>query len=110
MNKKNYYGYALDLPKDDKRRPKYKKQRKERGFDDTETWSLNMSWAGYFAPRLRRLIEIQEDFIKEPYEDYFNELKSLADACERYNEDCWDEEALKTIREIFPKVSPWLWW
>ena len=62
------------------------------------------------APRLRRLSEIQKDFIVEPYEGYFTKLETLANAFEMYNEDSWNKEALETIQKIFPEVFPYLWW
>src|ERR1035437_1925660 len=54
---KNYYGYAYNLPKDDDRLKEFKLQRNERGFDDTETWSLYSSIAYYTLPRLKRFRE-----------------------------------------------------
>lgn len=51
------YGYASELPRDDKRHPKYKKQRAERGFDGTELWNLDTTFAKFMAPRLRAFAE-----------------------------------------------------
>jgi hypothetical protein len=110
INKKNYYGHVLDLDKGDERIEKYNKQRKEDGFDDTETWSLNSSISAYMVPRLRRLIEIQEENILEPYEGYFLELKLLLLSLDSYKKDSWDSEAIKNIQILFPKVFPYLWW
>jgi len=110
INEKNYYGCALDLPSDDDRLLKYKEQRKEHGFDDTETWNLNMSMAKFMSPRLKRLLEIQEGLIKEPYKGYFSEVRELAEAFDSYGEDSWNTEALETITKKFGKVFPYLWW
>ncbi len=38
--------------KDDKRENKYSKQRIERGFDDSELWSLDCTIANFILPRL----------------------------------------------------------
>ena len=38
--------------KDDKREEKFIKQRLQRGFDDTETWSLRDTIADFVVPRL----------------------------------------------------------
>lgn len=46
------YGCSKDLRKD-KRQEKWKKQRKKRGFDDTELWSLDQSLAMHILPRLK---------------------------------------------------------
>lgn len=42
----------------DKRFDKYQKQRMNRGFDDSETWSLDSVIASFIVPRLKRYKEI----------------------------------------------------
>ena len=54
----NYYGFAWELRKDDYRHPKFKEQRKERGFDDTETWCLDSTITSFVLPRLERFKEL----------------------------------------------------
>jgi hypothetical protein len=44
-------GYAHEL-KGDKRLPKFKKQRKSWGFDETELWSLDETILKFLIPRL----------------------------------------------------------
>ncbi len=44
--------------KDDKREKKFIKQRLQRGFDDTETWSLRDTIANFVVPRLERYNEL----------------------------------------------------
>jgi len=39
----------------------FKKQRIERGFDDSETWSLCNTICSFIIPRLERYIEIRKD-------------------------------------------------
>ena len=50
--------------KDDKREIDFIKQRLERGFDDSETWSLRDTIALFILPRLKRYQEIANDFLK----------------------------------------------
>lgn len=52
---------------DDPREPKYKKQRLERGFDDSEAiWSLDCTIAKFVLPRLKAFYEYEKnDAIKE---------------------------------------------
>jgi hypothetical protein len=45
--------------KGDKREEVYSKQRIERGFDDSETWSLDTTIAYFILPRLKRFREIK---------------------------------------------------
>lgn len=42
----------------DNREEEFKKQRMERGFDDSETWSLRDTFANFMLPRLKRFKEI----------------------------------------------------
>lgn len=51
-----YYGF--DISENDERYDKFKKQREERGFDDTETWSLDVTFAKFLVPRLKRFKEL----------------------------------------------------
>ena len=41
------------VPEDDERQKKWKKQRKRRGFDDTELWSLDCTIVAFILPRLK---------------------------------------------------------
>jgi hypothetical protein len=47
------YGVSDRLPKNDKRHPDLKKQRRELGFDETEFWSLDLAVAKFMLPRLK---------------------------------------------------------
>lgn len=56
------YGLSENLPKDDKRQKKWKKQRKERGFDDTELWALDSSITKFILPRLKAFKESKASY------------------------------------------------
>lgn len=43
----------------DNREPDFSKQRIERGFDDSETWSLDTTISKFIVPRLRRFNEVK---------------------------------------------------
>lgn len=77
----NYYGYAFEDPKrgyneefletkegkkeikkTEKSKKKLRKQIKERGFDDSECWNLDMTIAQFVLPRLKRLKEITHGY------------------------------------------------
>jgi hypothetical protein len=51
--------------KDDPREEKFRIQRMERGFDDTETWSLRDTIGNFIIPRLKRYGEIVKDVIED---------------------------------------------
>ena len=40
---------------------KYKQQRFENGFDDTETWHIDRTLALFIIPRLKRFIEVNNN-------------------------------------------------
>ena len=50
--------FSLTNKKDDKRESKFSEQRKEIGFDDSETWSLTDTIARFIIPRLKRFKEV----------------------------------------------------
>lgn len=47
--------------KDDERENQFRKQRMERGFDDSETWSLDYTVASFIIPRLERYQELANE-------------------------------------------------
>lgn len=55
---KFYHGHAFDKNTTKEERKLYAKQRKERGFDDTELWGFDVTLSRYLMPRLQRLKEI----------------------------------------------------
>ena len=62
--------------KDDKREEKFKKQREERGFDNSETWSLRDTYVNFMIPRLEVFIELT---IGCPMGMTFEEWKQILD-------------------------------
>lgn len=102
--------------KDDKREELYSKQRIERGFDDSETWSLRDSIALFIIPRLERYEEIASKFLEREPEliediDYFLKAMKLISRdggiC-IFNEE--EELIVEKGMESFPKVFMSLWW
>lgn len=122
-NNKIDYKY-LDIPnicfslteKDDKREIEFKKQRLERGFDDSETWSLRDTIANFIIPRLKRYEEITKDFLKrddELIQDIDSFIKSM-ELIARDNGSCIftkeEEKQMSEGLEKFPKIFMTLWW
>lgn len=46
------YGLSAEMSANDRRQEYWKKQREERGFDDTELWNLDVTIAKFILPRL----------------------------------------------------------
>lgn len=101
---------------DDDREPKMRLQRLERGFDDSETWSLRDTIARFIIPRLERYEEISKDFLKrEP--ELISDIESFLLAMKLISRDSgacmWSKEEEEQVTkglEAFPKVFMSLWW
>jgi len=109
-------------PNDHKTLEKYKKQREEQGFDDTETWHLDTTLALFLIPRLKRFIEVNNGFPNgETYESYTEKLKFIVKSFEEYYSNMYDKEASLEIEkerlenakqavELLSKLWFCLWW
>lgn len=101
---------------DDKREVHFKKQRIERGFDDSETWSLRDTIANFIIPRLERYEEIaNETIVRE--DELISQIKSVINAMKliaRDNGIClWNDEEKRIVEDglnNFSKVFMSLWW
>ena len=58
----------------DKREPEFKQQRIERGFDDSETWSLDFTIAKFVLPRLKRFKEVNNGYPEELGEEGWDKV------------------------------------
>ena len=102
--------------KDDKREIDFIKQRIERGFDDSETWSLRDTMALFILPRLKRYQEIVNGFFKRD-DELVNDIDCFIKAMElvsRDNGSCIhtpeEEKQMFEGLEKFPKIFMSLWW
>lgn len=101
---------------DDKRETELKKQRLERGFDDSETWSLRDTIANFIIPRLERYEEIANDFlVREP--ELIEEINKFLTAMKLVSRDGGsaiytdeEEKQLTEGLEVFPRIFMSLWW
>jgi hypothetical protein len=99
--------------KDDKREAEFVKQRIERGFDDSETWSLDFTIASFILPRLKRYQELVKDVFERDYE-LENDINSFIIALELIVDDgvvtLEEKETVERGLEKFPKIFMNLWW
>ena len=99
----------------DKRWGGMKKQRLSRGFDDSETWSLDYTISSFIAPRLERFIEIYKGFVDDSETQYVPKMEKALEAFKMYTneEDLFKEENYNKMMEglkCFAEVFPALWW
>ena len=109
--------------KDNTEKEKYKQQRFENGFDDTETWHMDRTIALFIIPRLKKFIEINNGIpIGETVESYNEKLRFIISAFEnyyatnKYYESVDDNERkqltddVKLAVEYLSKLWFELWW
>ena len=105
--------------KDDDREEKFSKQRIERGFDDSETWSLRDTIANFILPRLKAFNEItfSRPADLEDISEWNDILNKMCKSFEYVARDkgmfiLTDEEyeEYKEGMELFKKYFLDLWW
>lgn len=118
----NCFSIAEDCYKDDpKKLEHYKKQREEQGFDDTETWHLDKTFALFIVPRLKRFLEVNNGFPSGETEESYNEkinyiIKSFEDYYHNeYEHSSLDDEKVKlenakSAVEFLHDLWFHLWW
>ena len=98
---KNNFSIAEEVYKDEPEKlEKYKKQRDEIGFDDTETWHLDKTVALFLIPRLKRYIQVNNGFPGGETEESFNDkLDFIVKSFEEYYYDENNEQSLELEKE-----------
>jgi len=88
------------IDKDHVKDKEYSEQRKTRGFDDSETWSLTNTIASFIIPRLERYIELaDENIIRSPVR--IQKTNELLEALKLIDRDGgtydWNEEEIDAV-------------
>lgn len=101
--------------KGDNREEKFKKQRIERGFDESETWDLGQTIMMFTIPRLKEFIRIAEKNIEEP--DFIKGCKCILKSFELLTRDegirIFNEKEKKDVKKglkLLPSYMESLWW
>lgn len=101
INPKNYYGEALKLKDSDGRLKEFQNQRLNRGFDESEIWSIDYLIISFALPRIKRLLEIEENIHSQiteeaegivdfECEDYLKDLIQIVKDLENYDNNSTD--------------------
>ena len=82
MKKKQLNNYSIShTMKNNPNQKIWRKQRKKRGFDDTEVWNLHFTMYQFMIPRLERFRDIAMSFpISETSESYNEKLNFIIDS------------------------------
>lgn len=101
---------------DDKREKKFRKQRIERGFDDSETWSLRDTIANFILPRLKVYRKTIDGFIVDQ-NDFYKKIDMSIRAFELVAREegatIWTKEEEQEYAdgiEAFKEIFMGLWW
>jgi hypothetical protein len=101
----------------DKRHFKWFFQRRKRGFDDRETWSLDATIAEFILPRLKRFQDIHPDMPMDLDEkQWHNSIKEMIDAFEIIASDNYysmNKKQSLVVRKGLNKFKNYymdLWW
>ena len=92
----------------DERAKKLKEQRMTRGFDDSETWNLDITIAKFIFPRLKAFKECNHGFPSSLTEKKWNKiLDEMIEGFELYcKKDEWEfEQDLNERNDKFAKVN-----
>ncbi len=112
MHGVNTFSNVRCLKIKDPRRNLYRQQRKERGFDNSELWSLDMTIIEFTLPRLKAFRDYTKSFpidddIKS-FQDWQLIIDKMIYGMEKYIDDTWDTEAVEGI-DLFLKYFRHLW-
>lgn len=110
--------FSLTDKKDEKREPKFSEQRKEVGFDDTETWSLTDTISRFIIPRLKRFKVVNNGVPHGQTEESWDMILdkmilSFELTCrDSGSRDYTDEERIQLNEglDLFRKYFFELWW
>ena len=110
--------FSLSDKKDEKREPKFSEQRKDVGFDDTETWSLTDTISRFIIPRLKRFKEVNNGVPHGQTEESWDitldkMILSFELTCrDSGSRDYTDEERIQLNEglDLFRKYFFELWW
>lgn len=102
--------FSLDLSEKDNRKEKFKEQRLERGFDDTELWNLDTTILKFILPRLKAFKEVTVGYPGDfnNMEDWVKCIDKMIKSIEQILTD--DNNADYEGFELFKKHFFGLWW
>jgi hypothetical protein len=100
---------------------KYWWQRRTRGWDDSETWDMDVTLSKLITPRLKRYIEIASDFSHpgcvencDKWTEILNKMVLAFELCADENRSFLmspeDEQVVEEGLKLFAEYYRGLWW
>ena len=100
---KNYFGYATKMENDDRQEEWYN-QRKENGFDDSETWNLQTTIAKFALPRLKwfkeRHYDHPCDITFEKWDEILDNMIFHLNTMPKFNGNQFHMKTLKELMKL----------
>jgi len=99
--------------KDYDKEPEYTQQRLNKGFDDSETWSLDTTIASFIIPRLERylvLAPIKNADVKNDIELFLTAMKLTNTSSSAWTITDKQSEDIEKGLDAFPRIFKSLWW
>jgi hypothetical protein len=88
--------------KDEAKKEKYRQQRFERGFDDTETWHLDRTMSLFIIPRLEKFMELNNGIANgETEESYYEKMNFIVKSLKRYYSNEYDDGSIAERTSIY---------
>lgn len=109
------YGFSKRIPANDPRQKKWAKQRKKRGFDDTETWSLDVTFAKFLVPRLKRFKKINNGIPHGLTEEKWNKvldviIEGFEEVIKNGAGELYDPDKVEKGLNLFKIWFRGMWW
>jgi len=113
--------YRIDsFVKDIPRKIRFFWQRRTRGWDDSDTWSLDMTLCQWLLPRLKRFKELNNgtpcDLTEQEWDNILDKMIKAVDmTAHQFERDYmeWSKKDFEEVREGLELLGKWmqnLWW
>lgn len=109
--------FGLKVDDLDERAKRFEKQREDRGWDDSETWSLDIAFAKWIVPRLERFREITIGHPMGTTEEKWDKvIGDMVDGFKIMIEDDCIPESKKRLKKVTKAIHLFhehffsLWW
>ncbi len=112
--KRQGHGCYDEVDVKDPRHKKWKKQRRTRGFDDTELWNLDVTFARFMLPRLKAFKEIDNghpgNLTEKKWDSILDEIIAALEFMDSSEYIHGDKTQVERGMKLFAKWHQSMWW
>ena len=124
LGRENVNFSLVEPEEQDERAMKFKEQRMTRGFDDSETWNLDLTFAKFLVPRLQVFRDCSNGFPSrlhsmDEWREILNKMITGFELWTRHNEWEFEKDAnilndyhhkIDVALDLFKEYFTDLWW